>query len=83
MTPTFEINAIIAIIPAALVVIAEHIGHLIVTGNIVERDLTKDPGLHRSLMGDGISTTISGLVGSVPDNYLWRKYWCISNHKSI
>lgn len=66
MTPTFEINAIIAIIPAALVVIAEHIGHLIVTGNIVERDLTKDPGLHRSLMGDGISTTISGLVGSVP-----------------
>ena len=66
MTPTFQINAIIAIIPAALVVIAEHIGHLIVTANIVDRDLTKDPGLHRSLMGDGISTIISGCVGSVP-----------------
>lgn len=65
-TPKFNIYAIITIIPAALVVIAEHIGHLVVTGNIVERDLMKDPGLHRSLMGDGISTTISGLLGSVP-----------------
>lgn len=65
-TPTFNIGAIITIIPAALVVIAEHIGHLIVTANIVGRDLTRDPGLHRSLMGDGISTTLSGFVGSVP-----------------
>lgn len=65
-TPVFDISAIITIIPAALVVIAEHIGHLIVTGNIVGKDLTKDPGLHRSLMGDGVSTTLSGLVGSVP-----------------
>ena len=64
--PVFDINAIIIIIPAALVVISEHIGHLVVTGNIVGKDLTKNPGLHRSLMGDGISTTISGFVGSVP-----------------
>jgi len=64
--PKFNINAIIVILPAALVVISEHIGHLIVTGNIVERDLTRDPGLHRSLMGDGISTVISGFTGSVP-----------------
>ncbi|MCU7491010.1 MAG: uracil permease [Bacteroidota bacterium] len=65
-TPEFSVSAIVVIIPASLVVIAEHIGHLIVTGNIVGRDLAKDPGLHRSLMGDGISTTISGLFGSVP-----------------
>jgi uracil permease len=64
--PKFDINAIIIIIPAALVVISEHIGHLVVTGNIVGKDLVKDPGLHRSLMGDGISTTLSGMVGSVP-----------------
>jgi uracil permease len=64
-TPKFNINAVIVILPAALVVISEHIGHLILTGNIVERDLTKDPGLHRSLMGDGISTVISGFTGSV------------------
>ncbi|HZW40238.1 MAG TPA: uracil permease [Ignavibacteriaceae bacterium] len=65
-TPVFNISAIIIIIPAALVVIAEHIGHLIVTGNIVGRNLAKDPGLHRSLMGDGVSTFLSGWVGSVP-----------------
>ncbi|MGE5632321.1 MAG: uracil permease [Caulobacteraceae bacterium] len=64
--PVIDISSIITILPAALVVIAEHIGHLIVTGNIVEKDLTKDPGLHRSLMGDGISTTLSGFFGSVP-----------------
>lgn len=64
--PQFDINAIIIIIPAALVVISEHIGHLVVTGNIVGRDLTKDPGLHRSLMGDGVSTVLSGFFGSVP-----------------
>ncbi|MBZ4653490.1 MAG: uracil-xanthine permease [Peptococcaceae bacterium] len=65
-TPTFDVGAIITIIPAALVVIAEHVGHLIVTGNIVGRDLARDPGLHRSLMGDGVSTTLSGFFGSVP-----------------
>ncbi|HWR04743.1 MAG TPA: uracil permease [Humidesulfovibrio sp.] len=65
-TPIFDINAILIILPASLVVISEHIGHLVVTGNIVERDLIKNPGLHRSLMGDGVSTMLSGFCGSVP-----------------
>ena len=42
--------AIITILPAAFVVIAEHIGHFIVTEKIVERDLRKDPGMHRSIV---------------------------------
>lgn len=65
--PEFHWSAIIAIAPVALVVIAEHIGHLIVTGNIVGKDLTKDPGLHRSMLGNGISTILSGFVGSTPN----------------
>jgi uracil permease len=64
--PKFDSNAILIILPASLVVISEHIGHLVVTGNIVGRNLTRDPGLHRSLMGDGISTVLSGFCGSVP-----------------
>ncbi|MGI5921495.1 MAG: uracil permease [Syntrophomonadaceae bacterium] len=64
--PVFQWNAILMILPAAIVVIAEHIGHQLVTSKIVERDLIKDPGLHRTLLADGLSTTISGLVGSVP-----------------
>jgi uracil permease len=65
-TPKFKWEAIIIILPVLLVVTSEHIGHQIVTSKIVERDLIKDPGLHRSLLGDYISTTLSGLLGSVP-----------------
>ncbi|MDF2987180.1 MAG: uracil-xanthine permease [Eubacterium sp.] len=64
--PSFEPKAMLILAPAALVVLSEHIGHLFVTSNIVGRDLTKNPGLHRSLMGDGISTILSGFTGSCP-----------------
>jgi len=50
-----------------LVVLAEHISHLVVTGNIVARDLVKQPGLHRSLFADGLSNVLSGLVGATPN----------------
>ncbi len=62
----FSLDAILTILPATFVVIAEHVGHLKVTSSIVGRDLAKDPGLHRSLLGDGLSTIISGMFGSVP-----------------
>ncbi|MDQ0215286.1 uracil permease [Oikeobacillus pervagus] len=65
--PTFDWSSIAIIAPAALVVIAEHIGHLVVTQNIVNRDLMKNPGLDRSLLGNGVSTIISGFVGSTPN----------------
>ena len=65
-TPKFDLNVILIVIPALLVVISEHIGYLVVTGRIIGRELTRDPGLHRSLLGDGISTTLSGFMGSVP-----------------
>ncbi len=64
--PAFDFHAILAILPASLVVITEHIGHLVVTGKIVERDLMQNPGLHRSLFSDGVSTVLSGCCGSVP-----------------
>ncbi len=62
----FDMTAIITILPATFVVVAEHIGHLKVTSSIVGKDLVEDPGLHRSLLGDGLSTAFSGLFGSVP-----------------
>jgi uracil-xanthine permease len=69
--PNFEVakfdwTAISIILPATVVVVSEHIGHQIVTGNIIGRDIIKDPGLDRTLMGDGISTMLSGFCGSVP-----------------
>lgn len=66
-TPQWDPSVIISIVPVALVVIVEHIGHLLVTSNIVGKDLSKDPGLHRSLFGNGLSTILSGFVGSTPN----------------
>ena len=66
MFPQFSLESVLIIIPASLVVISEHIGHQVVTSEIVGHDLLKDPGLHRTLFSDGISTTLSGCFGSVP-----------------
>ncbi|MBS4206935.1 uracil permease [Bacillus sp. FJAT-50079] len=63
----FNLSDILTILPAALVLVPEHIGHLIVTGNIVKKDLVKDPGLDRSMAGNGISTIISSLIGATPN----------------
>lgn len=65
-TPKFDINAILMILPVLLVITSEHIGHQIVTGKIIGKNLLEDPGLHRSLFGDNFSTIISGFIGSVP-----------------
>jgi uracil permease len=65
--PVYDPTAIIIIAPACIVVLAEHISHLIVTGKITEKDLMVKPGLHRSLLGDGISNVISGFTGSPPN----------------
>ncbi|MBE5063409.1 uracil permease [Lachnospiraceae bacterium DSM 108991] len=66
MLPKFSVEAIVTILPVLLVITSEHIGHQVVTSKIVGRDLLRDPGLHRSLLGDNLSTMISGLIGSVP-----------------
>ena len=62
----FNLQAILVIIPATLVVVSEHIGHQVVTSEVVGKDLLKDPGLHRSMFADGFSTALSGFVGSCP-----------------
>ena len=65
--PEFDINAIVMIMPALFVVFAEHVGHLVVTSNIVSKDLMKDPGLERSLLGDGLANILSGFFGATPN----------------
>ncbi|MDP3560079.1 MAG: uracil permease [Legionellaceae bacterium] len=65
--PEFHWHAILLIAPVSLVVLAEHVGHLVVTSQIVHQDLIKNPGLHYSLLGDGISNLLSGLVGATPN----------------
>lgn len=60
-TPNFV--ALLTIVPIALVTMAEHIGDHTALGAIINRDLLKNPGLDRTLLGDGIATFVAGLLG--------------------
>lgn len=55
--------AAISVIPLAFATICEHIGDHKVLGKITGEDYLKDPGLHRTLLGDGIATSVAGLLG--------------------
>ncbi len=62
--PEWDLGAILIIAPVALVVIIEHIGHLLVVNEIVGKDFT--PMLPESLAGDGLATALSAMVGGSP-----------------
>jgi len=61
--PRFEAGAILSIAPIALVTFMEHIGDITTNGTVVGQDFLQDPGLHRTLMGDGLATVFAGLIG--------------------
>jgi uracil permease len=65
--PKFNFSAMALMAPVAFVTLAEHIGHVYVTNNVCGRDFTKEPGLHRSILGDGVATIFAGLVGGPPN----------------
>ncbi len=62
---TYKPNFLIALTmaPIALVTMAEHIGDHKALSTIIDRDLLKDPGLDRTLMGDGVATLVAGMLG--------------------
>ncbi len=61
--PQFDISAILSIAPIALVTFMEHVGDITTNGAVVGKDFFKDPGLHRTLLGDGIATAFAGMFG--------------------
>lgn len=66
----YEINItakiLLAMVPIVIVTISEHIGHQLVLGKVVGRNYVKDPGLHRSILGDGLGTLVSAIIGGPP-----------------
>lgn len=62
-TYKLDFSAIAAFAPLSLVTIAEHIGDHVVLGEIVDRDFLEEPGLNRTIMGDGIATFVSAAIG--------------------
>ena len=64
MDTTFLISTIIAIIPIAFATIMEHIGDMCAISSTVGKDYLTEPGLHRTLSGDGLATAIASLFGA-------------------
>jgi uracil permease len=62
-TYTLDFSAVLMFAPIAFVTIAEHIGDHTVLGEIIDKDLIEDPGLGRTLLGDGIATLLAGGIG--------------------
>ena len=61
--PKMSLTGIIAIAPIALVVFIEHIGDITTNGAVVGKDFFKNPGIHRTLLGDGLATVAAGFIG--------------------
>ncbi len=65
--PTFNITAIGMIAPIAIVTCVEHVGDVYANGAVVNKKFTENPGLHRTLLGDGLATVFAGFVGGPPN----------------
>ena len=65
--PRFQWQAVLAIMPIAIVSVMEHIGDITTNGAVVGKDFFKKPGLHRTLLGDGLATIFSGFIGGPPN----------------
>ena len=65
--PEFNINAILFMIPVAIAPAVEHVGDMLAISNVTGKDYLKKPGLHRTIMGDGIATMAASLIGAPPN----------------
>ncbi|PTJ88845.1 uracil permease [Staphylococcus hyicus] len=64
--PSIHLGLIAVMLPIVFVTVSEHIGHQMVINKIVGRNFFEDPGLHRSIIGDGVSTMFSSIIGGPP-----------------
>jgi len=64
--PEFNLAAILFMIPVAIAPIVEHVGGILAIGSVSGKDYTENPGLHRTLFGDGLAVNVVGLFGGPP-----------------
>lgn len=62
----FNIGAVLSMMPLAFVTMTEHTGHIMVLNTLTHRNFFKDPGLHRTLSGDGLASIVAGFIGGPP-----------------
>jgi uracil permease len=66
-TPALSLEIILLMVPVVVVTISEHIGHQLVLGKVVGRNYIEKPGLHRSILGDGVATMLAAVIGGPPN----------------
>ena len=64
--PEFCLEAIIFMIPVAIAPVIEHIGDVYAINEVTGKDFVKDPGLHRTMLGDGLACVTASLIGGPP-----------------
>lgn len=64
--PVFKLTAVLALAPLALVTIIEDLGHILVIGNVTNKDLMKEPGFDKVLLGNGLATSVAAFLGGPP-----------------
>ena len=65
--PEWSWKAFLYMAPVAIAPMIEHVGDMYAIGGVTEKNYLKDPGLHRTLLGDGVATALAGFFGSVPN----------------
>jgi uracil permease len=65
--PQFSWQAILYMIPVAIAPVIEHVGDMYAISGVCEKNFIEKPGLHRTLLGDGIATALAGFFGGVPN----------------
>jgi uracil permease len=64
--PEFKFDAIVFLVPAAIVPIIVHFGDILAVGEVTDKNYLIDPGAHRTLLGNGIATTFAACIGGPP-----------------
>lgn len=64
--PSFSLDAILVVVPVAIAPIIEHFGGVLAIGQVTGRNYLENPGVHRSLLGDGVATALAGCLGGPP-----------------
>ncbi|WP_447589763.1 uracil-xanthine permease family protein [Aquipseudomonas campi] len=67
VAPEFHLGAILYMVPVALAPAIEHIGGVIAVGTVTGKNFVRKPGLHRTLLGDGLATSAAGMLGGPPN----------------
>ena len=65
--PVFDVAAILYMLPVALAPAIEHVGDILAISSVTGKDYLKSPGLHRTLLGDGLATSLAGILGGPPN----------------